>query len=162
MQWDGLAMVWRKKHFVTALCVFSQIDWKNNLRSIFLNSFLEIYPSGHKIRIGYAFPLLIWRAQCQINVSEKLSLSHFFTCTLGFTVKEHLLEFGDQRKAQEPATKKVKAFCVETSRENLVKIMLARQCKKIYLKNNRNSHQRCSIKKVFLKKLQNTCVGVFF
>ena len=130
MQWDGLAMVWRKKHFVTALCVFSQIDWKSNLRSIFLNSFLEIYPSGHKIRIGYAFPLLIWRAQCQINVSEKLSLSHFSTCTLGFTVKEHLLEFGDQRKAQEPATKKVKAFCVETSRENLVKIMLARQLKK--------------------------------
>ena len=156
-------MVWRKKHFVTALCVFSQIDWKNNLRSIFLNSFLEIYPSGHKIRIGYAFALLIWRAQCQINVSEKLSLGHFSTCTLGFTVKEHLLEFGDERKAQEPATKKVKAFCGETLRENLVKIMLARQCeKKKNQKNNRNSHQRCSIKKVFLKKLQNTCVGVFF
>ena len=114
--------MWKKKQFVTA---FYHV-FLNNWRSILLNSFLEIFPSVYKIRIDCAFDIFIWRAWCHINVLEKFILGYLSTVALGFTVNEYLLEFCDQRKAQEPASKKLKAVCEETTRENLVKIMLTR------------------------------------
>ena len=83
-QWGGLALIalmWKKKQFVTA---FYHV-FLNNWRSILLNSFLEIFPSVYKIRIDCAFDIFIWRAWCHINVLEKFSLGYLSTVALGFT-----------------------------------------------------------------------------